>query len=1199
MACWCRRLLLMAMSFRIDRIKHPFVNIYRMAYLALFTVCAIAFLSIEVVATKEVPLRTGTAVLMPADPEVPPNNTEIDISIFPPYAWGSLPASELYLISYENDAQAELIHQNITMVKGRVISYFPVNTFLVFAKAEDVWALAVDLNTSMALYGPECKVAPELPGLLQSDSLSQAVLTRVSSNITIISPNGTASAPAVPTSSSNDTVISFNITLQYGLLVELVPTVTPLMMKYAGNCWPKELVKKGLGKKYSKRHPCWPVMVTPSASVTLAAYLCKEDLEAGISWFTALTVTREVYPMLRYGFMNLLSGSLLQTDRLGLTEYGWTKDPYGGQKQFELTADESPYWSAGLQGQGEIAGIGDTGVDVDQCYLQDPKYEWLRFASLSGFSDAPTIGSMVYWRMPDHRKIVQYAFNPAYGDPFDDNGHGTMCAGSIAGAVLMNGSDPDSPLKLTLATGVAPRARLSVVDFMQPGSSGLAVPTAIDMDYLPVHAAANATISSDSWGSLLGGYNAKARGFDMYLWKNPDFISIIAAGNYGEQAPKNDTIASPAVAKNVVAVGAGYRVPTSAGLTAGVYVIRAVQNSESLPFDRTLILKESPDMPLLATVIPSGTLVEVAVADPITACTPLNNAAQVAGRIVLVRKSSSCSISDQGLNVLAAKGTAMIVVQSTADKPYGPMFNYIDIVQFSAQIPISMIYKYFGDNLIDYLTSSGRAQLFVTGVVVPVDMDNVAEFSSWGPTYDGRIKPDIIAPGKDIMSPMTSLRFGRLCDYDTYWGTSAATPLVAGAVAIMRQYLRMGFYPIGAPNKVFSTPFAPSGMLLKALVIAGAKSLQGSLAMAAGELMGPPPDGYQGWGRLSMSGSLPLEGFTDPRVRLQVLDRGNFSLSGQNVTVRGLEATGTGPISIVLAYYDYPADVNAPTALVNNLNLIVKVNGRNYYGNTEEDTDQHIADSVNTVEKVLLKSPQPGADISIVVEAPSLPSSILDPTTPQRWAVAVVGHFSGYLESQLNPFWAKWGRGMPPSPPPPVPPMPPRPPPSPAPSPAPPRPPPTPPSPRPPPRPPRPPRLPPSPPTPPSSPPVPPPSPPYPAPSPPLPPASPSPVNPSFPDGPAPPSFPKSPRAASPPVPSPPSPHTTSPPSPPRSQTPYRAPSPRPPPVPKAPSLSPPLPPAVKSPPRPPGPIKPPPSPRRPPNRPPSPPRRPPPPMKR
>jgi hypothetical protein len=43
-----------------------------------------------------------------------------------------------------------------------------------------------------------------------------------------------------------------------------------------------------------------------------------------------------------------------------------------------------------------------------------------------------------------------------------------------------------------------------------------------------------------------------------------------------------------------------------------------------------------------------------------------------------------------------------------------------------------------------------------------------------------------------------------------------------------------------------------------------------------------------------MAGSLPLVGFTDPRVRLQLADRGQFTSPGANVTADGIFATGTG-----------------------------------------------------------------------------------------------------------------------------------------------------------------------------------------------------------------------------------------------------------------------------------------------------------------
>ncbi|GIM06163.1 hypothetical protein Vretimale_10562, partial [Volvox reticuliferus] len=1144
-------------------------------------------------AVATVNLRTGdTFVTNTSTVPVSPINR----MIFPSSLWKDVPSSQLYLIMYD-DARGEQVQQYIRQESGTIVSYFPVNVLMAFASSHVPATLAQEYQTLSAPYTATEKIAPEISFLTDPYNGYGAAL------------NSEASTELF------NSIITKNVSgivVQYGLLVEMVPDVTKAMMQYAATRWPAILVAE-LNIKNTSLEPCWPSISAPGSGVTLTVYACKQDLPKVISWFALLSVTRVVYPMLRNRNMNLGASELIQTGSIDQDLYDKISDStLYGASQFEMSKDKWPYWSAGLQGQGEIVGVGDMGVDVEQCYFRDPAYEGAYAIQLANITSLRTIGAMSYSRISNHRKVVQYAFQPGAGDAIDGFlSHGTMCGSSIAGAPLSNSSDRDSPIMLTLATGAAPYARLSVVDFsVGYEAKQLNVPFNLTVDYFPVHAAANATIFSDSWGSLLGGYNARAQEFDKFLWKNPDFISFVAVGNYGNNPPSSQSrLPTPAIAKNVVAVGAGYRIPTSAGLNVGVYNISYIRFG--ITFSRTLPIMELSNLPLLASVIPNNSQVEVAVADPITACTPLNNAAQVAGRIVLVRYGT-CSTLQKGINVMAANGKAVILVPLVLDRLAPPQVDTFEEGWELIDVPISSTYKNFGEDLIGNL-QSGAGSFFVTGTVVPLDSNSVVDFSSYGPASDGRIKPDIIAPGYSIQAAASTYRaFGDSCTFDTYWGTSVATPLVAGTVAIMRQYFRTGFYPFATNKTMFSTPFTPSGMLLKALIIVGAKSLQGGVAMATGELMGPPPDGYQGWGRLSMSDSLPLEGFTDPRVRLQVLDRGNFSLSGQNITVSGLVATGTGPISIVLAYYDYPADVNALTSLYNNLNLIVKVNGRNYYGNNDENRVQPVADSVNTVEKVLLKSPQPGANISIVVEAPSLPSLILDPTTPQRWAVAVVGHFSGYLESQLNPFWAKWGNKMPPSPAPPRPPSPPSPfptPPSPS----------SPPSPRPPPRPPSPPK----PPRPQPSPPPVPPFPPSPSPvsSPPPSPAPPSPRPP--PDQPAPPPPPQSPSpspllspppppllsplpspssASSPPlypprnpplpVPPPPRPPPMQPPPPPLPSPPL-SPSPSPPPTPPPPPPPTPPPPPPPSPPPPPPPTPPPPPP---PNTPPPPPPIPPPP---
>ena len=69
--------------------------------------------------------------------------------------------------------------------------------------------------------------------------------------------------------------------------------------------------------------------------------------------------------------------------------------------------------------------------------------------------------------------------------------------------------------------------------------------------------------------------------------------------------------------------------------------------------------------------------------------------------------------------------------------------------------------------------------------------DFLAEFSSWGPTYDLRVKPDVLAPGVSIIAARASKGNIQPIPENSYYaklsGTSMAAPHVAGVVALMKQ----------------------------------------------------------------------------------------------------------------------------------------------------------------------------------------------------------------------------------------------------------------------------------------------------------------------------------------------------------------------------------------------------------------------------
>ena len=148
--------------------------------------------------------------------------------------------------------------------------------------------------------------------------------------------------------------------------------------------------------------------------------------------------------------------------------------------------------------------------------------------------------------------------------------------------------------------------------------------------------------------------------------------------------------------------------------------------------------------------------------------------------------------------------------------------------------------------------------------ISPRRVDHIAAFSSFGPTRDGRVKPDLVAPGEIASAAGTGSRTPtsergpssgrRPCRVVEISGTSMATPIVAGAATLARQYFADGYYPTG--RSVPSDGFKPTAALVKAALVSGGETH--ARVHGQGLPLEPPPSIRQGHGRVHLGRSLPV-----------------------------------------------------------------------------------------------------------------------------------------------------------------------------------------------------------------------------------------------------------------------------------------------------------------------------------------------------
>ena len=273
----------------------------------------------------------------------------------------------------------------------------------------------------------------------------------------------------------------------------------------------------------------------------------------------------------------------------------------------------------------------------------------------------------------------------------------------------------------------------------------------------------------------------------------------------------------------------------------------------------------------------------------------------------------------------------------------------------------------------------------------PIKSDNLndnrngmAAFSSRGPCDDGRIKPDICAPGTMIISvrsqdPNADTGWGAYNDWYIYeGGTSMSNPLTAGCAVLTREFF------------IQHEGITPSAALVKATLLDGAYDIYpGQYGTGHGqEIPNRRPNSVEGWGRVDLANSL----MPAAPMALRYYDETSGINTGDVKTYTVQVNDTSVPFHVTLVWTDYPASTSSSKQLVNDLDLTVTdPDGTVHYPNHLDG-----ADRTNNVETVDFQNPVSGT-YTIKVKGYNIPYG------PQPFAIAMHGGFGTAPDDNTPP----------------------------------------------------------------------------------------------------------------------------------------------------------------------------------------------------
>jgi len=471
--------------------------------------------------------------------------------------------------------------------------------------------------------------------------------------------------------------------------------------------------------------------------------------------------------------------------------------------------NSAPINGAGNAGAGLKIGIIDTGIDQTHPSFQDssltppagfPKCDTYPLGAATQSDCAFTTGKVIVAR--SYVSTISPGGDPPTSRPDDNSardliGHGTAVASVAAGVASSYFSNSLS--------GVAPKAFLGNYKIygspeLGGGASEAGILEAVDdvvmdgMDVVNFSSGAPAFENPTDSGAICGAPTGSpcdplAAAFENAM-KLGEVIAVVAAGNMGasglQAANGNATygsVTSPGYTPSVIAAGGVENDVTYADSIdiAGNAVPSDLQKLVAFPAVDSVVLSS----PLTAPIVDVTQVGD----DPELCTAPAS--ANLSGDIALI--SRGCYFSTSVPNAQAAGAVGVVIMNSST----GSLTGWGGLS--GASIPALMISQSDGQNLQAYIDAnhSSKATLNMQESQVPASTlglvpESVAYFASRGPSVGNYgLKPDISAAATNFLLAAENVDpFGELFSPSRYAvadGTSFASPMVAGAAALVKQ----------------------------------------------------------------------------------------------------------------------------------------------------------------------------------------------------------------------------------------------------------------------------------------------------------------------------------------------------------------------------------------------------------------------------